>query len=65
MINLYSVKPGDRVSLKDGRTGQVVENMGDGQWLEVSFPEAPDEEPELVHSQDLSGIVSAQEDQTN
>jgi hypothetical protein len=60
MINLNTVKPGERAVLKDGRTGVVVENMGDGQWLEVRFPDAPDDEPELVHSQDLQAIRAAE-----
>lgn len=57
MINLLDVKAGTVVYLKDGRSGTVVENMGDGQWLEVRFPEqADDDEPELIHSQDIADI---------
>lgn len=63
MINLYHVKAGERVRLKDGRIGEVVENIGDGQWVEVRFGgEAPDEEPELVHSQDIAELVDSVED---
>lgn len=55
MINLYKVKEGEKVRLNDGRVGVVVENMGDGQWLEVSFE--GEDEPELVHSQDIAAIT--------
>jgi len=63
MINLYSVKPGERARLKDGREGLVLENMGDGQWLEVRFPDEPDAEPELVHSEDLIEVIPAEENE--
>ncbi len=60
MINLLDAKPGDRVYLIDGRTGEVVENMGDGQWLEVRVDDgAPDAEAELVHSQDIAELEPA------
>lgn len=61
MINLYHVQPGDRLRLLDGRTGSVVENMGDGQWVEVRFAEQDEhEEPELVHSQDIAELLSSE-----
>lgn len=60
MINLNDVRAGDRVRLKDGRSGKVVENMGDGQWLEVHFDDdAAQDEPDLVHSQDLAEVTPA------
>lgn len=61
MINLLDVKPGATVHLNDGRTGTVVENMGDGQWLEVRFPDQADgDEPELIHSQDIAEIADGE-----
>lgn len=61
MINLYHVKPGDRLRLLDGRTGAVVENMGDGQWVEVRFVgQDDDEEPELIHSQDIAELLASE-----
>lgn len=61
MINLYQVQPGDRLRLLDGRTGTVVENMGDGQWVEVRFAEQGEhEEPELVHSQDIAELLESE-----
>lgn len=61
MINLYHVQPGQRLKLKDGRTGDVVENMGDGQWVEVRLSDQDaGDDPELVHSQDIAELVESQ-----
>ena len=58
MISLLDVEAGDTVHLIDGRAGFVVQNMGDGQRIEVRFPEQDDgEEPELIHSQDVAEVV--------
>ena len=58
MLNLYTVKVGDRLRLKDGRVVEVIENMGDGQWVEVKVLEgAAEDGDELVHSQDIAGLV--------
>lgn len=58
MINLYDVKPGQKVRLRDGSLLTVVENMGDGQWVEAKADDAPeDAEPDLVHAQDIVEIV--------
>lgn len=54
MIDLYSVSPGDTVHFKDGRVGECSENMGDGQWLEVSLNDSG--EVELVHGQDIKAV---------
>ena len=61
MINLLDVAIGAVVHLIDGRTGTVVGNMGDGQWLEVRFADqSKDEEPELIHSQDIAEISDSE-----
>lgn len=61
MINLYHVLPGQRLKLKDGRTGDVVENMGDGQWVEVRLSDQDaGDDPELVHSQDIAELLENQ-----
>lgn len=49
MIDLYAISVGDLISVKDGRKGSCVENMNDGQWVEVEF----EGEEELIHSQDI------------
>ncbi len=61
MMNLLDVKIGAVVRLQDGRTGVVIENMGDGQWLEVRLSDqAADDEPELIHSQDIAEISDSE-----
>lgn len=58
-VNLMEVVEGQFLRLKDGRVGKVTENMRDGQWVEMAFPDDdPDlDELELVYSQDIDGIV--------
>ena len=60
MMNLLEVVPGARLRTVTGREGAVVENIGDGQWLKVRFPE--DDEPELIHAQDIASVTAPQED---
>lgn len=55
-VNLMIVTDGQILKLKNGTTGTVVENMGDGQWVEMSFED--EDEPRLVHSQEIDSIVS-------
>lgn len=55
MIDLFQIQPGDRLVLVGGATGVAVENFGDGQWVSFRADGAdPEEEPELVHSQDIT-----------
>tara|TARA_B100000676_G_scaffold306698_1_gene363522 strand:- start:4412 stop:4627 length:216 start_codon:yes stop_codon:yes gene_type:complete len=54
MLNLNDIAVGQRLRVEDGRVGTVRENIGDGQWLEVSFG---GDETELVHSQDIVDLV--------
>lgn len=58
-VDLIKVAEGQLLKLKDGRVGKVTENMNDGQWVEMSFPDDDPEldELELVYSQDIHGIV--------
>ena len=61
MLNLLKIAAGERLVLLDARQGVVVENVGDGQWLEVAIlgddgAPLPDE-PELVHSQDIRDVA--------
>ncbi len=58
MIDLLSLRPGERVLLREGITAEVVENMEDGQWVQVryvSVPGSPSEADavELAHAQDV------------
>jgi hypothetical protein len=44
------------IRLLDGRSGVVIENMGDGQWLNCRL-EGEDDEA-LVHSQDIAEVLT-------
>ena len=35
MINVLTLKAGDRLELEDGTLAEVVENMEDGMWVQV------------------------------
>ena len=63
MIDLMSLKPGDRLQLHKGIVAEVTENMGDGQWV-VKLIEAPDPSVEigaveLCHAQDIVKVLGA------
>lgn len=54
-VNLLDVTEGQKLRLKDGRIGEVTENIGDGQWVEMRFRDSDD--VELIHSQEIDSIV--------
>lgn len=54
MINLYEIKPGDLLVIKNGRQVECSENMNDGQWIEVISSEGN----ELIHSQDILKVLN-------
>lgn len=51
--DILQIPVGAKITLLDGRTCVVDENIGDGQWLSCTFD---DEESELVHSQDIAEV---------
>ncbi len=53
MLNLLAIEPGQFIRLKDGSTAEVVENMGDGIWLNARR-DSGDEE--LVFCEDIAGV---------
>ena len=64
MIDLMTLKPGDRLQLIKGIVAEVTENMGDGMWVEVRLIEAPDRSDEvgaveLCHAQDIVKVLGA------
>ena len=64
MIDLMTLKPGDRLLLQKGIVAEVTENMGDGMWVEVRVIEAPGRPSEvgaveLCHAQDIVKLLSA------
>ena len=64
MIDLMTLKPGDRLLLQSRIVAEVTENMGDGMWVEVRLIEAPDRPEEvgaveLCHAQDIVKLLGA------
>jgi len=64
MIDLMTLKPGDRLQLTQKIVAEVTENMGDGMWVEVRLIEAPDRPDEvgnveLCHAQDIVQVLGA------
>lgn len=57
MLNLLAVEPGQVIRLKSGATAEVVENAGDGMWLNARFPGGDEE---LVFCEDIAGVEPPQ-----
>ena len=63
MIDVMAIKVGTRLKLQDGVVAEVVENMEDGQWLQVRYLESPGRPAEvgtseLCHAQDVIKVLS-------
>lgn len=61
MINLMTVENGTRLKLRSGAIGEVIENVGDGIWVQMRMlvdadGQAIDEE-ELVHCEDITSVA--------
>lgn len=52
MINFMDLKAGQRLRLKDGSVVEVIDNIGDGIWVQVRYVEAP-HSPAMVGSEEL------------
>ncbi|MEC5408601.1 hypothetical protein VOM14_23910 [Paraburkholderia sp. MPAMCS5] len=52
MINFMDLKAGQRLKLKEGVLAEVIENLGDGIWVQVRYLEAPDS-PSIVGTEEL------------
>ena len=64
MIDLMTLKAGDRLLLQKGIIAEVTENMGDGMWVEARLIEVPERPAdvgavELCHAQDIVKVLSA------
>jgi hypothetical protein len=62
MIDVMAIGVGARLKLEGGIVAEVVENMADGQWLQVRYlesPGRPDEvgTVELCHAQDVLRVI--------
>ena len=60
MINLLEIQPGQTIRLKNGTTAEVVENIGDGIWLNARFADGTEE---LVFCEDIAGVEPRQAQQ--
>jgi hypothetical protein len=63
MIDVMAVKVGARLQLREGVVAEVLENMEDGQWLQVRYLESPGRPDdvgatELCHAQDVVKVLS-------
>ena len=56
MLNLMNVQVGQSIRLKNGTVAEVVDNIGDGIWLQLRLPESGEEE--LVHCEEMVELVS-------
>ena len=68
MINVMTIKVGERLQLREGIVAEVLENMEDGMWLQVrylEFPGHPEDvgTEELCHAQDIVRVLSGPEGQ--
>lgn len=56
MLNLMNMQTGQIIRLKAGTNAEVVENLGDGMWLNVRLESG---EEELVFCEDIESVVEA------
>ena len=56
MLNLMNVQVGQSIRLKNGTVAEVVDNIGDGIWLQLRLPESGEEE--LVHCEEMVEVVA-------
>jgi hypothetical protein len=61
MLDLMTLKPGDRLLLQKGIVAEVTDNMGDGQIRLIEVPEKPSDvgAVELCHAQDIVKVLNA------
>jgi hypothetical protein len=52
MIDVTQIETGAKIFLVGGAVAEVVENMGDGQWLLVRYLEAP-KNPDMIGTEEL------------
>jgi hypothetical protein len=62
MLNLMTLKVGDRLKLEGGVIGEVIENMDDGQWVRVRYLDVKDMpeqigNEELAHATDILAVL--------
>jgi hypothetical protein len=53
VLNLLEIQPGQVIRLKSGATAEVIQNIGDGIWLNARFANGDEE---LVFCEDIAGL---------
>jgi hypothetical protein len=66
MIDVLTIKVGDRLQLREGIVAVVLDNMADGMWLQVKYLEVANTFAEvgaieLCHAQDIVKILGSSE----
>ena len=51
-MDIYSLKPGDKVRTADGALVEILKETEDGQWILIRYLEDP-ENPSVVGTEDL------------
>jgi len=64
VLNLFEIKPGQLVRLASGAVCEVIQNIGDGIWLELRTLTHPDDASragteELVHCEEMVGLAES------
>jgi hypothetical protein len=62
VVNLLNLVPGDRLSLSDGSTVEVVSNPGDGMWIFARYLTSPSDASlegieEMVFAQQIVSLL--------
>jgi hypothetical protein len=51
-MDLYELRPGDRVKTIEGSTAEILKETQDGRWILVRYTDSPSN-PDLVGTEDL------------
>ena len=51
-MNIYALKPGDKVRTSDGALVEILKETEDGQWILIRYLEEP-ENPSVIGTEDL------------
>lgn len=65
-VHLMDLTPGQRIILKNQAVVQVIENMGDGIWVQVRYEESPADasmvgNEELCHCEEVVRLLDPEE----
>jgi hypothetical protein len=61
-VHLMDLKPGQRLVLKNKAVAEVIENMGDGIWVQVRYVESVGDpsivgDEELCHCEEVVRVI--------